>query len=158
MRLDRRAFLKAAGLVWIGPVRPADTQDPRGALVNDIHSQLNPTPVRRIVEIDSLAGLQDAVRRAAGERASLCIAGGRHAMGGQQFAADGVLLDMRRFARIIGLDAGRGIVEVEAGIMWPALIDELVRRQSRAAKQWGIAQKQTGADRLTIGGALSANV
>jgi FAD/FMN-containing dehydrogenase len=79
-------------------------------------------------------------------------------MGGQQFAADGVMLDMRKFARILGLDAQRGIVELEAGIMWPALINELVTRQSGAAKQWGIAQKQTGADRLTIGGALSANV
>lgn len=30
--------------------------------------------------------------------------------------------------------------------------------QQGASKQWGIAQKQTGADRLTIGGALGANI
>jgi FAD/FMN-containing dehydrogenase len=79
-------------------------------------------------------------------------------MGGQQFASDATLLDMRRFAKVLALDATAGTVEVEAGIMWPALVDELLKRQAGAAKQWGIAQKQTGADRLTIGGALSANV
>ena len=42
--------------------------------------------------------------------------------------------------------------------MWPALIEELLRRQAGSTRQWGIAQKQTGADRLTLGGALAANV
>ena len=157
MRMRRREFLKAAGLVSMAPF-PAAAQNPPGTLVNDIHSQLNETRVRRIVDVDSVASLRDAVRRAADGRASVCIAGGRHAMGGQQFATDAVMLDMRKLSRILNLDAQRGIVEVEAGIMWPALIDELVRRQAGAAKQWGIAQKQTGADRLTIGGALAANV
>src|SRR5262245_2827805 len=158
MRIRRREFLKAAGLVSIAPPWPAAAQNSSGTLVNDIHSQLNQTRVRRIVDIDSLRSLQQAVRRAADERSSICIAGGRHAMGGQQFGANAVMLDMRKYSRILGLDAERGHVDVEAGIMWPALIDELVRRQAGAARQWGIAQKQTGADRLTIGGALAANV
>ena len=43
--------------------------------------------------------------------------------------------------------------------MWPALVDYLLKAQAgRPSSQWGIAQKQTGADRLTIGGALAANV
>lgn len=157
MRVRRREFLKTAGLVSIAPPWLA-AQAPPGPLVNDIHSQLNETRVRRIVDVDSLAALQQAVRRASDERSSVCIAGGRHAMGGQQFATDAVMLDMRNFSRILSLDVDRGLTEVEAGIMWPALIDGLVRLQDRAAKQWGIAQKQTGADRLTIGGALAANV
>src|SRR2546426_3974465 len=33
----------------------------------------------------------------------------------------------------------------------------LVDAQQGAAQQWGIRQKQTGADRLSIGGALAAN-
>src|SRR2546429_2315643 len=33
----------------------------------------------------------------------------------------------------------------------------LFRSQQGAAQQWGIRQKQTGADRLSIGGALAAN-
>ncbi len=30
--------------------------------------------------------------------------------------------------------------------------------QKGRARQWGIVQKQTGADRLTLGGALGANI
>ena len=47
---------------------------------------------------------------------------------------------------------------MEAGIQWPELVRYLVEVQDGEREQWGIAQKQTGADRLTIGGALSANV
>ena len=156
--MERRDFLKAAGLIALAPAWSSSAQNASGTLVNDIHSQLNLTRVRRIVDVDSVAALQAAVRGAAAERASICVAGGRHAMGGQQFAADATLLDMRRCSRVLGLDQENGIVEAEAGIMWPALLDELGRRQAGATRQWGIAQKQTGADRLTVGGALAANV
>ncbi|RPI56818.1 MAG: FAD-binding oxidoreductase, partial [Acidobacteria bacterium] len=44
------------------------------------------------------------------------------------------------------------------GIMWPALVGHLLKAQAGQPRQWGIRQKQTGADRLTIGGALAANV
>jgi FAD/FMN-containing dehydrogenase len=157
MRIDRRSFLSVVGLAALRPAWPG-AQDAPGILVNDIHSQLNATRVRRIVEINSTASLTSAVRQAANDRSPIAIAGGRHAMGGQQFASDATLLDMRPFSKVLAFDAAAGTVEVEAGIMWPALVDDLVKRQAGAAKQWGIAQKQTGADRLTIGGALAANV
>jgi FAD/FMN-containing dehydrogenase len=60
--------------------------------------------------------------------------------------------------RVLDLDRQAGQVEVEAGIQWPELVAELVVLQDGEPEQWGIAQKQTGADRLSIGGALSANV
>jgi FAD/FMN-containing dehydrogenase len=157
MRIDRRSFLSVVGLAALRPAWPG-AQDAPGILVNDIHSQLNATRVRRIVEINSTASLTSAVRQAANDRSPIAIAGGRHAMGGQQFISDATLLDMRPFSKVLAFDAAAGTVEVEAGIMWPALVDDLVKRQAGAAKQWGIAQKQTGADRLTIGGALAANV
>ena len=40
--------------------------------------------------------LQEAVRGAAARGLSVSVAGGRHAMGGQQFGAGTVLLDMTR--------------------------------------------------------------
>src|SRR5207245_5961909 len=48
-------------------------------------------------------------------------------------------------------------LDVQAGIRWPELLDYLDRAQQDKVAQWGIRQKQTGADRLSIGGALSAN-
>ncbi|GIK36235.1 MAG: hypothetical protein BroJett011_00680 [Chloroflexota bacterium] len=52
-------------------------------IVNDIHSQLNLTEVAEIVPVDSLAAIQATIRRAAEQGRAICIAGGRHAMGGR---------------------------------------------------------------------------
>jgi FAD/FMN-containing dehydrogenase len=128
-----------------------------GALVNDVHSGLNPTRVRRVVRVTDLDSLRRAIGDAAAAGDTLCAAGGRHAMGGQQFASDGVLLDTRGMNRVLSFDAERGLVDVEAGIQWPDLMREYLLLQDRSPHQWGIAQKQTGADRLTVGGALAAN-
>ena len=156
---NRRDLLRAAGLLAVSPLRCASPRTPAGRiLVNDIHAQLNPKYVDRIVPVDSLATIRTALASARRDRKSVCIAGGRHAMGGQQFGEDAVLLDLRPFRRVLGLDAEAGIVEVEAGIQWPDLVGWLLEIQAGRPRQWGIAQKQTGADRLSLGGALAANV
>lgn len=79
-------------------------------------------------------------------------------MGGQQFATETDLLDMTALDRVLTLDTDRGEVEAQAGIMWPALIAWLEAAQTDSARPWSIIQKQTGADRLTLGGALASNV
>jgi len=134
--------------------------------VNDVHSQLNETTVSRVVRVTSLEVLRAAVREAAHTGVSIIVAGSRHAMGGQQFARGGWVLDMRPLKRVLTLDRDRGLVTAEAGIEWPDLIAELDRLQpphahgARATDPapWAIVQKQTGADRLTLGGALAANI
>lgn len=128
-------------------------------IVNDIHSQLNPTQVAEIVPVDSLVAIQATIRRAAQQGRAICIAGGRHAMGGQQFAKGAVLLDTTRLNRVLNFDPAAGLIEVEAGVQWPELIGYLVAAQKDMPwpQQWGIAQKQTGADRISLGGSLAAN-
>ena len=59
--------------------------------------------------------------------------------------------------RVLAFDDERGVVTVEGGIEWPELIGYLNRVQEGRPRQWGIVQKQTGADRLSIAGALSCN-
>lgn len=125
--------------------------------VNDIHSRLNETEVSEIVVIDSLDALRNSIKGAAARGGAVAIAGGRHSMGGQQFAADAALLDTRGMHAVLGLDREKGLVEVEAGIEWPELVQFLIEAQAGAERQWGIAQKQTGADRFTIGGSVSVN-
>lgn len=79
-------------------------------------------------------------------------------MGGQQFGEGTIHINLSRYNRVIALDAERGLVTVESGIQWPELIEWLLSHQKGRQKQWGIRQKQTGADKLSIGGALSANI
>lgn len=131
-------------------------------LVNDIHSRLNRTRVREIVRPESTAALQAAIVRAGRVGMGVSVSGGRHAMGGQQFGTDTLLLDMRGLDAAGPVNAEAGTVEVGAGIQWPALIDHLELSQAAQAaarvRTWAIAQKQTGANALTLGGAISANV
>jgi FAD/FMN-containing dehydrogenase len=129
---------------------------PAGVEVDDVHSRLNATRMARVARPGSIDALQEALAASRRDGLAISLAGGRHAMGGQQFAAGGVLIDTRDLRRVLSFDPGNGIVEVEAGIEWPDLIAE-IRRLPEAAG-WGIAQKQTGADRMTLGGSLSANV
>ena len=125
---------------------------------NDVHSKLNPSTFVRRFDAASHDDVVTAVRHAAAHHLPLASCGGRHAMGGQQFASGGVLLDMSGMDRILSFDIGSGVIEVEAGIQWPALMQGYLGLQEGAAKPWGIRQKQTGADRLSIGGALAANI
>jgi len=126
-------------------------------IVNDVHSKLNEAEVEEVLEPDSLAGVQAAVASARERERPLAVCGGRHAMGGQQFCAGGVLLDTRAVSRVLGLDDEGGTIEVEAGIQWPELYAYLSAPENGGGA-WAFAQKQTGADRLTLGGAISANV
>lgn len=151
--LTRRGFLGTAGALFAPPF----VQDSGGVSVNDVHSQLNSTQVRRIVRPASVREVQALLRDAGAGRSAFSVCGSRHAMGGQQFGTDTTLLDLRSMNKVRCFDATRGLVEVDAGIEWPALIQFLAERQKNARRAWGIAQKQTGADRLTIAGALSAN-
>ncbi len=128
-----------------------------GELVNDMHSGLNPTLVKRNISISARSELVDSIRNARINKDRICVAGGRHAMGGQQFITAGLLLDMTAMKHVLNFDYEKGLIEVEAGIHWTDLIAFLQKEQQDKKLQWTIAQKQTGADKLSIGGSLSAN-
>ena len=159
----RRQILKAtlaagSGLAVLPRIAREAAAQSAGVVVNDVHSQLNETRVAAVAAVDSEAALRRAIQSARRDGKAVSVAGGRHAMGGQQFASGSVLIDTRPMQRLVRLDAERGIVEAEAGIQWPELIERLVATQKGRRRQWGIIQKQTGADRLSLGGALGANV
>src|SRR3989442_5733854 len=119
---NRREFLRLAalGALWPGALAWAQkAKKPEGILVNDLHGQLSATWVNRIVQPDTLDGVRAALKLAQAENRALCIAGGRHSMGSQAFAADGVLVDTRKLTKVLAFDLERGLIEVEAGMHWP---------------------------------------
>jgi len=126
--------------------------------VNDIHSKLNRTKVCQIVKPESAEDIQRTVKKAKSAGKSISVAGGFHAMGGQQFLTGGILLDMSEMNRVLKFEPKRELIEVEGGIKWDELVACTVSSQKGVKNQVGIRQKQTGADRLSIGGALSANI
>ena len=126
--------------------------------VNDAQSRLNRTSVKSILTPRSERDVKDAIIAAGRSGDSISVAGGRHSMGGQQFGTDTVHLDMRGMAGIVEFDRDRGLIEVESGIMWPELIGYLHEIQTGGGTVWSVRQKQTGIDRVSVGGSLSSNI
>jgi FAD/FMN-containing dehydrogenase len=154
--LTRREFIRSAALFALAPrIFAARAKE---IWVNDVHSQLNRTRVRELLTPRTRDELAEIVRSASRKGLSISVSGCRHSMGGQQFATDSVCIDARSLAHVISFDQERGLIEVGAGIQWPKLIRAYLDAQRDSAKQWGIAQKQTGADTFTLGGSLSSNV
>jgi FAD/FMN-containing dehydrogenase len=159
----RRELLKTTAVLGAGTLLLPDAVEAwaapaPGVEVNDIQSQLNLTRVRRIVKPRSLDAVQAALRDAHAEGRPVSVCNGRHAMGGQQFGTDMVLLDVNDLNRVVSFDREAGRVEVEAGIQWPDLMAYLEREQAGVAKPWAIRQKQTGIDTVGIGGSLGSNI
>ncbi|PYJ37392.1 MAG: hypothetical protein DME52_09550 [Verrucomicrobia bacterium] len=152
--LTRREFIRTAALFALAPRIFAEPE----IWVNDVHSQLNRTRVRELLTPRTREELAEIVRSASRKGLPISVSGCRHSMGGQQFATDSICIDTRSLDRVVSFDQERGLIEVEAGIQWPKLIRAYLDAQGDSVKQWGIAQKQTGADTFTLGGSLSSNV
>src|SRR5437867_8371130 len=154
--LTRREFIRTAALFALAPRILAEPE--RGIWVNDVHSQLNRTRVRELLKPRTREELAEIVRSASRKGLPISVSGCRHSMGGQQFATDSICIDTRSLDRVISFDHERGLIEAEAGIQWSKLIRSYLDAQASKSKQWGIAQKQTGADTFTLGGSLSSNI
>src|SRR5262245_15129386 len=72
--------------------RASDIANGSEPVVNDIHSQLNATRVRRIIRPESSQDLRRTILSARAERTSISVAGGRHSMGTQQFGTGTTLI------------------------------------------------------------------
>ena len=127
-------------------------------ILNDVQSRLNATEMARVASPRTAAEVGEILRGAAERGLAVCPAGTLHAMGGQQFAEGGLSLSSSALTGAGPLDRAAATVWVQAGATWPSLIDWLKREQMGERRPLSIIQKQTGADELTIGGALSANV
>src|SRR6266480_4921968 len=152
----RREFIRTAALFALAPRILAEPR--REIWVNDVHSQLNRTRIRELLRPRTRDEFVEIVRSASRQGLPISVSGCRHSMGAQQFATDSLCIDTRSLDRVISFDQESGLIEAEAGIQWPKLIHTYLDAQAHRGKQWGIAQKQTGADTFTLGGSLSSNV
>lgn len=124
---------------------------------NDVHSELNSTTIAEIERPQSLTDLITIVTRARTGGEKISVAGGRHAMGGQQFAEGSIHIDITALNRVLAVDATRGLLHIEAGADWPAMIAASHAMVSHTGVCFGIRQKQTGVDAVTLAGSISAN-
>src|SRR4051812_22693781 len=112
--LTRRELLKRSAQAGIAVSLglPFKARADEGVEVNDVQSQLNATLVNRIVKPKTVEDIQAVLKAAERESRAVSAAGGRHAMGGQQFGRDMILIDTKTFNRVVSFDKEKGIVEV----------------------------------------------
>ena len=127
-------------------------------ILNDVHSQLNETEVARVVAPATPEEVAEVISRASAEGIAVCPAGALHSMGGQQFIHCGESISTSRLKSVDPPDADSGTVWVQAGVTWTELVERLHTDQKGHPNELTIIQKQTGADKMTLGGALSSNI
>ena len=150
---NRRAFIQVAGggSILLGGCLNRPLPKNNAYWVNDIHSQLNRTHVAGILRLRA--------RRISSSIFSRTFAlhmWGRHAMGGQQFGTDTWLADTSSL-RSSQFRSNEWDFGSRGSIQWPQVLQYLETTQLNKPNQWGFVQKQTGADILSLGGAVSAN-
>lgn len=127
-------------------------------VLNDVQSRLNATEMLSVRRPTSPAEVAAMVVASADRGVPLCPAGTLHSMGGQQFARGGISISSSGLQEIGPLDPDSGTVWIQAGVRWPRLIRWLLDSQQESALKLSIIQKQTGADELSLGGAVSSNI
>jgi FAD/FMN-containing dehydrogenase len=125
---------------------------------NDVHSRLNASQHQRVIQPDDEHGVAAAMHLAARTGQRLAVCGAQHAMGGQQFAHGGWLLDTHSLCGVRAFDSSSGRIRVGAGTRWPELQQFLITQRDARGHGWAIRQKQTGADDFSLGGSLAANI
>ena len=119
----------------------------KGGTINDA-SCLNRTPVYGVVEVTSVETLREALSFARQNGLKVSVAGAKHSMGGHAFAANALVLDMRKFNGIV-LDRQKQIVTVQSGATWHDLQNALHPAFAVKAMQ--------STDIFTVGGSISVN-
>ncbi|PLT48170.1 putative oxidoreductase [Paenibacillus pasadenensis] len=123
---------------------------PRGEEATDVGRVVR-ARVDRTVEVRSVEDARRAIREAAAEGRKVSIAGTRHSMGGQTFYEGAVVLDMKRYDRILAVDEQARTLTAQAGATW-ADIQEAVNPLGLSVR---VMQSQ---NMFTIGGSLSADI
>lgn len=126
-------------------------------VVNDIHSRLNETEVADVITPKNPEDVARVIQRVAKDGCSLAVSGFRHAMGGQQFLTNSSLLDLRQMNQLVRFDAERSTATFQAGANWKDVLRALENFFSPSGMGLSFRQKQTGADNLSLGGAVAVN-
>ena len=119
----------------------------RGGTVNDA-SCLDRTEVYGVVQVKKPEDVKEAIAFAKSRNLKVSIAGVKHSMGGQAFAKNGVVLDMRQFNQVVLNEKARTIT-VQAGATWHDIQNFLHPKYAVKAMQ--------STDIFTVGGSISVN-
>lgn len=119
-----------------------------GGTINDV-TGVNRTSIYGIVQIESEDELRNTLHFAREQKLTVSIAGAKHSMGGQEFATDALVLDMRGFNQM-SVDVKSKILTVQSGAIWHHILEYL--------NSYALAvEAMQSFDLPTVGGTISVN-
>jgi FAD/FMN-containing dehydrogenase len=119
-----------------------------GGTINDV-TGVDRTSVYGILRIQSEDELRNALHFARQQKLPVSIAGANHSMGGQEFATDALVLDMRGLNQM-SVDAKSKILTVQSGAIWH-IIQEYLNPYNLSI------EGMQSIDVPTVGGTISVN-
>lgn len=123
--------------------------DSRDRLFSDV-ARLEPEKVLSVDEVSTTDQIVKIVKDANEKGLKISIAGSRHSQGGHTYYKDNVVIDMRKYNKILSIDKEKKTATVQAGAKWSDVQESL--------DPYGLAVKVMQSSNLfTIGGTLSAN-
>jgi FAD/FMN-containing dehydrogenase len=125
--------------------------------VTDIHSEVYRTTVHTVHVPERTEDICGIVRDCNQTGASISVCGNRHAMGGQQFLTGQHLIDMRGMRACVHYDTQKKTATFQAGANWQDVLRALRLHFAPDGQGLSFRQKQTGADNLSLGGAVAVN-
>lgn len=119
-------------------------------LANDA-GRLLPTAVKSIQQAEGEEQLQKIVRKANDTDSKLSIAGMQHSQGGHTYYPNAIMIDMKKYNKILHFDPKKRTITVQSGATW----DDIQQR----INPYGLAVKVMQSQNIfTVGGSLSVNV
>ncbi|WP_409302440.1 FAD-dependent oxidoreductase [Peribacillus sp. SCS-155] len=119
--------------------------------IADDRGHLLPVKVKSIESATGESQLVDIVNKASRNGDKLTIAGMQHSQGGHTYYPNGIMIDMKKYNKILAFDPAGKKITVQSGATW----DDI----QRYINPYGLAVKVMQSQNIfTIGGSMSVNV
>ncbi|MFC4618160.1 FAD-dependent oxidoreductase [Camelliibacillus cellulosilyticus] len=112
--------------------------------------RLLPTRIKEVHQAEKTVDLQAWIKGAAARNDKISIAGMQHSQGGQTYYPGGVVLDMKKYNKVVDYEPEKKRITVQSGATW-ADIQKVINRDGLALR---VMQSQ---NIFTVGGSLSVN-
>lgn len=150
----RRVILKksiviVSTLYGIGLILSLWLYNHKPIFIEDV-GQLLPTKVKEIHSATSEAELQSLVKESINNNEKISVAGMQHSQGGQTYYPNGVVIDMKKYNKILDYNPHEKMITVQSGTTWED-IQQKINPDHLAIR---VMQSQ---NIFTVGGSISVN-
>ncbi|WP_241559358.1 FAD-binding oxidoreductase [Lysinibacillus halotolerans] len=145
----KKSIVIVSTLYGIGLILSLWLYNHKPIFIEDV-GQLLPTKVKEIHSATSEAELQSLVKESINNNEKISVAGMQHSQGGQTYYPNGVVIDMKKYNKILDYNPHEKMITVQSGTTWED-IQQKINPDHLAIR---VMQSQ---NIFTVGGSISVN-